>query len=120
MLKSKNLVPRSRMLTAYLFISFVFLILLIRFGQIQLFEYKQYKKRADINSIRAVPVSAPRGMILDRNGHILVDNFPTYILTALPNEVNNNNFSIISSCTGKDTLSLKRNFKRYYRGRFIL
>ncbi|MEC9273453.1 MAG: penicillin-binding protein 2 [Candidatus Neomarinimicrobiota bacterium] len=119
MLKSKNLVPRSRLLTAYLFITFVFLILLIRFGQIQLFEYKQYKKRADINSIRAVPVSAPRGLILDRKGHILVDNFPTYILTALPNEINNNNFSIISSCTGKDTLSLKRNFKRYYRGRFI-
>ena len=119
MLKSKNLVPRSRMLTAYLFISFVFLILLIRFAQIQLFEYKQYKKRADINSIRAVPVSAPRGMILDRNGHVLVDNFPTYILTALPNEINNNNFSIISSCTGTDTSLLKRNFKRYYRGRFI-
>ena len=119
MLKSKNLVPRSRMLTAYLFISFVFLILLIRFAQIQLFEYKQYKKRADINSIRAAPVSAPRGMILDRNGHVLVDNFPTYILTALPNEINNNNFSIISSCTGKDTLSLKSNFKRYYRGRFV-
>ena len=119
MLKSKNLVPRSRMLTAYLFISFVFLILLIRFAQIQLFEYKQYKKRADINSIRAVPVSAPRGLILDRNGHVLVDNFPTYILTALPNEINNNNFSIISSCTGTDTSLLKRNFKRYYRGRFI-
>ena len=65
--------------------------------------YKQYKKRADINSIRAVPISAPRGMILDRNGHILVDNFPTYILTALPNKINEENFSIISNCTGKDT-----------------
>lgn len=119
MLKSKNLVPRSRLLITYLFISLIFLILLIRFAQIQLFEYKQYKKRADINSIRALPVSAPRGLILDRNGHILVDNFPTYILTASPNNVNHNNFSIISSCTGIDTSSLKSNFKRYYRGRFI-
>lgn len=119
MLKSKNLVPRSRFLIAYLFIFLIFLILLIRFAQIQLFEYKQYKKRADINSIRAMPVSAPRGLILDRNGHILVDNFPTYILTASPNEVNHNNFSIISNCTGTDTSSLKSNFKRYYRGRFI-
>ena len=119
MLKSKNLVPRSRLLITYLFISLIFLILLIRFAQIQLFEYKQYKKRADINSIRALPVSAPRGLILDRDGHILVDNFPTYILTASPNKVNHNNFSIISSCTGIDTSSLKSNFKRYYRGRFI-
>ena len=119
MLKSKNLVPKTRLFSAYLFIFFVFLILLIRFSQIQLFEYKQYKKRADINSIRAVPISAPRGIILDRNGHILVDNYPTYILTALPNQVNDNNFSIISICTGKDTSTLKNNFKRYYRGRFI-
>ena len=51
MLKSKNLVPRNRLLVADAFIIFIFLILLIRFGQIQLFEYKQYKKRADINSI---------------------------------------------------------------------
>ena len=119
MLKSKNLVPRSRFLIAYLFIFLIFLILLIRFAQIQLFEYKQYKKRADINSIRAMPVSAPRGLILDRNGHILVDNFPTYILTASPNKINYNNFSIISNCIGTDTSSLKSNFKRYYRGRFI-
>ena len=119
MLKSKNLVPKTRLFSAYLFIFFVFLILLIRFSQIQLFEYKQYKKRADINSIRAVPISAPRGIILDRNGHILVDNYPTYILTSLPDQVNDNNFSIISICTGKDTSTLKNNFKRYYRGRFI-
>ena len=119
MLKSKNLVPRSRLLTAYLFISFIFLILLIRFAQIQLFEYKQYKKRADINSIRALPISAPRGLILDRNGHVLVDNFPTYILTASPNKINRNDYSIISSCTGIDTSLLKSNFKRYYKGRFI-
>jgi len=119
MLKSKNLVPRNRLLVADAFIIFIFLILLIRFGQIQLFEYKQYKKRADINSIRAIPISAPRGMILDRNGQILVDNFPTYILTALPSKENDNNYSIISSCTGKDTSSLKSNFQRYYRGRFI-
>jgi len=119
MLKSKNLVPRSRLLITYLFISLIFLILLVRFAQIQLFEYKQYKKRADINSIRALPVSAPRGLILDRNGQILVDNFPTYILTSLPNKVNHKNYSIISSCTGIDTSSLKSNFRRYYRGRFI-
>jgi len=119
MLKSKNLVPRNRLLVADAFIIFIFLILLIRFGQIQLFEYKQYKKRADINSIRAIPISAPRGMILDRNGQILVDNFPTYILTAMPSKENDNNYSIISSCTGKDTSSLKNNFQRYYRGRFI-
>jgi len=52
MLKSKNLVPRNRLLVADAFIIFIFLILLIRFGQIQLFEYKQkFSSKFFISSI---------------------------------------------------------------------
>jgi penicillin-binding protein 2 len=52
---------------------------------------------------------------------MLVDNYPTYILTGLPNEMDNENwnFSIISACTNVDTAILIDNFDRYFRGRFI-
>ena len=121
MLKSKNLVPRSRLLVANSIIIFVFSILLIRFFHIQVYGHNEYKKRADINRIRAIPTAAPRGMILDRYGQILVDNYPTYILTGLPNEMGNENwnFSVISNCTAIDTTILMDNFDRYFRGRFI-
>ena len=121
MLKSKNLVPRSRFLVANSVIIFVFIILLIRFFHIQVYGHNEYKKRADINRIRAIPTTAPRGMILDRYGQILVDNYPTYILTGLPNEMGNDNknFSVISNCTAIDTAILIDNFDRYFRGRFI-
>ena len=121
MLKSKNLVPRSRLLVANSVIIFVFSILLIRFFHIQVYGHNEYKKRADINRIRAIPTAAPRGMILDRYGQILVDNYPTYILTGLPNEMGNENwnFSVISNCTAIDTAILIDNFDRYFRGRFI-
>ena len=121
MLKSKNLVPRSRFLVANSLIIFVFSILLIRFFHIQVYGYDKYKKRADVNRIRAIPTVAPRGMILDRYGQILVDNYPTYILTGLPNEMGNENrnFSVISNCTSIDTSILMDNFDRYFRGRFI-
>ena len=121
MLKSKNLVPRSRLLVANSIIIFVFSILLIRFFHIQVYGHNEYKKRADINRIRAIPAAAPRGMILDRYGQILVDNYPTYILTGLPNEMGNENrnFSVISNCTSIDTSILMDNFNRYFRGRFI-
>jgi len=120
-LKSKNLVPRSRLLVANSIIIFVFSILLIRFFHIQVYGHNEYKKRADINRIRAIPAAAPRGMILDRYGQILVDNYPTYILTGLPNEMGNENwnFSVISNCTAIDTTILMDNFDRYFRGRFI-
>ena len=121
MLKSKNLVPRSRLLVANSVIIFVFTILLFRFFHIQIYGYNKYKIRADINRIRAIPTAAPRGMILDRYGQILVDNYPTYILTGLPNEMGNENwsFSVISNCTAIDTAILIDNFDRYFRGRFI-
>ena len=121
MLKSKNLVPRSRFLVANSLIIIVFSILLIRFFHIQVYGYDKYKKRADVNRIRAIPTVAPRGMILDRYGQTLVDNYPTYILTGLPNEMGNKNwnFSVISNCTSIDTSILMDNFDRYFRGRFI-
>ena len=121
MLKSKNLVPRSRFLVANSVIIIVFSILLIRFFHIQVYGHNEYKKRADNNRIRAIPTAAPRGLILDRYGQILVDNYPTYILTGLPNEMDNENwnFSVISACTAIDTTILIDNFDRYFRGRFI-
>ena len=121
MLKSKNLVPRSRLLVANSVIIFVFSILLIRFFHIQVYGHNKYKQRADNNRIRAIPTAAPRGAILDRYGQMLVDNYPTYILTGLPNEMDNENwnFSIISACTNVDTAILIDNFDRYFRGRFI-
>ena len=121
MLKSKNLVPRSRLLVANSVIIIVFSILLIRFFHIQVYGHNEYKQRADNNRIRAIPTAAPRGAILDRYGQMLVDNYPTYILTGLPNEMDNENwnFSIISACTNVDTAILIDNFDRYFRGRFI-
>ena len=121
MLKSKNLVPKSRFLVANSVIIIVFSILLIRFFHIQVYGHNEYKIRADNNRIRAIPTAAPRGLILDRYGQILVDNYPTYILTGLPNEMDNENwnFSVISACTAIDTTILIDNFDRYFRGRFI-
>ena len=121
MLKSKNLVPRSRFFVTNSIIIFFFTILVIRFFHIQVYGHNEYKKRADINRIRAIPTAAPRGMILDRYGKILVDNYPTYILTGLPSEMGNENwnFSVISNCTAIDTAILIDNFDRYFRGRFI-
>ncbi|NHZ84530.1 MAG: penicillin-binding protein 2 [Planctomycetia bacterium] len=95
--------------------------LLIRFFSIQFHSYEKYSKRAEVNRIRAIPLNAPRGLILDRNGEIIVDNYPTYVLTGIPGEMidKRNNFYIISQCTGIDTSVLKSNYDKYYRGKFL-
>lgn len=77
--------------------------------------------KADVNRIRAISLNAPRGLITDRNGTIIVDNYPTYVLTGIPGEMGDESqiFKIVSECTGIDTVVLKTNYKKYYRGKFL-
>ena len=52
---------------------------------------------------------------------ILVDNLPTYILNAVPGELNHKEetFKLISRIVKYDSISLSKSYHRYYRGRFI-
>lgn len=55
-----------------------FLCLLAGYWRMQIGEHKQYLALAEHNSIRNLPVIAPRGRILDRDGRVLADNFPAF------------------------------------------
>ncbi|SUZ93253.1 uncharacterized protein METZ01_LOCUS46107 [marine metagenome] len=98
----------------------MFGILIGRFFQIQILEYDWYSQKANSNRIRKVTTTAPRGLILDRNGQILVDNFPTYVLTAIPWELSDKGekFEFISTVIGLDSNTVSKSYKKYYRGRF--
>ncbi len=56
----------------------VFLWLLAGFWQLQVRNPEEYEQRAERNSIRSLPIPAPRGKILDRDGRVLVDNSPAF------------------------------------------
>ncbi|NQV37469.1 MAG: penicillin-binding protein 2 [Candidatus Marinimicrobia bacterium] len=121
MLKTDNQIPKSRLYASYAVISLIIMVLIVRFFQIQILKYETFSKKSDINRIRAISLSAPRGLILDRNGTILVDNYPTFILNAIPGEILNKNesFMRISECTGLDVSLLLDNYQKYYRTRFV-
>lgn len=64
--------------------SVVFLILLGRLIQLQVIEYDIYNPISQRNSIRQEVVNPSRGLILDRNGVILVENEPVYSIYVIP------------------------------------
>ena len=121
MLKADNVASIQHYFIAVGVTVCLILILVVRFFQLQILDYDQYSKKANTNRIRKVTTSAPRGLILDRNGKILVDNLPTYILNAIPGELPNrtSTLSLISKTVEVDSISLLKNYKKYYRGRFI-
>ncbi|NNG15111.1 MAG: penicillin-binding protein 2 [Gemmatimonadales bacterium] len=55
-----------------------FLILVGAFFRLQVLQYERYHLRAQHNRIRPIPLTPPRGLILDRNGEVIAENVPGY------------------------------------------
>jgi len=69
---------------------FIFLITLygLRLYYLQIIKGEFFLNQAENNRIRIEPVSAPRGIIYDRQGTILVDNRPAYHVYLVREKVN--------------------------------
>jgi penicillin-binding protein 2 len=55
-----------------------FLGLLAGYWRLQIGQHREYADLAERNRVRILPVIAPRGRILDREGRVLADNFPAF------------------------------------------
>jgi len=71
-------VSEIRLTAAQYIILAIFLILAYGLWRLQVMESSFYSLAAEKNRIRNVPVLAPRGKILDREGRIIVDNYPSF------------------------------------------
>ena len=60
----------------------VFLALISGFWRLQILDPEYYTRLAERNHIKELPIPAARGRILDRNGRILVDNYPAFSIVA--------------------------------------
>jgi penicillin-binding protein 2 len=56
----------------------IFLVLAYGLWRLQVMQSEFYSLAAERNRIRNVPVLAPRGKILDREGRTIVDNYPSF------------------------------------------
>lgn len=62
----------------------VFVSLISRLGYLQVVQGKYYGRMADGNRIKLIPIMAPRGSFLDRNGVPLVSNRPSSTVSLIP------------------------------------
>ena len=58
----------------------IFLFLISGFWRLQVQNPQIYDERAQAQSIKSVPILAPRGRILDRDGRVIVDNHSSFTL----------------------------------------
>src|SRR5215471_20011894 len=83
MLGRNEKLPQTK-LTAVQYITLVvFLVLSYGLWSLQIRKSDEYEVRAQQNRVRSVPILAPRGKILDREGRLIVDNYPSFSVLLL-------------------------------------
>src|ERR1700731_4840071 len=71
-------VSEIRLTVAQYMILAIFLVLAYGLWRLQVMESGYYASAAEKNRIRNVPILAPRGKILDREGRTIVENYPSF------------------------------------------
>jgi penicillin-binding protein 2 len=66
-------------------------LLVLRLAWLQLVSYKHYSTLAQVNRINPVPIPSPRGLILDRRGVVLAQNYPVLTIEVIPDQVDDMN-----------------------------
>jgi penicillin-binding protein 2 len=79
----------TRIKLLYAIIIMLLLILVLRLAYLQLYQYKIYATLALKNQMRLEPIAPTRGVILDRNGLMLAENIPVYVLEVIPERIHN-------------------------------
>jgi penicillin-binding protein 2 len=92
---------------------FIFVVLIFRIGQLQLYSWERYFKESERNRIREIIIDPPRGVICDRNGEILVDNRPAYSVSVVPYEIlkSDGPLNLLSSILSQPAASVKQKIK---------
>lgn len=78
---------RTRLWAAAGFVLFCFGLLAFRLVVLQIVRYDDLATRAENNRIAVVPIVPNRGLIVDRNGVVLANNYSAYTLEITPSKV---------------------------------
>ena len=83
MLGRKDKISEFRLTVVQYVLLAVFLVLAFGLWRLQVARSDYYSSLAEQNRIKQVPILAPRGKILDREGRIIVDNYPSFSVLLL-------------------------------------
>jgi penicillin-binding protein 2 len=81
--RNDNRLPQARLAVASYIIVGMIGVLLLGFWKLQVIDADKYSSMAERNRVRYIPVIAPRGRMLDRDGRVLVDNRPSFSVLLL-------------------------------------
>jgi len=92
-------------------------IMVLSFFRTQILGHGKYQLQSETNRLRPIPLPAPRGVIYDRNGHVLAENVPGYTVSLLPGPEANlrSTLARIASIANIDSMEIERVLQRARR-----
>lgn len=85
---------REKIKVIIVFLLVAFCILIARLGYLQIIKGDEFRKKSENNAVRFRQIKPLRGLILDRNGNVLVDNKPSFDVIYVPNKNSANRLSV--------------------------
>ena len=82
-LQHEKRLPQGRLAVVSYVIVGMIALLLFGFWKLQIIDSDRYAQMAERNRVRSIPIIAPRGSMLDREGRVLVDNYPSFSVLLL-------------------------------------
>ncbi|MBW6457574.1 MAG: penicillin-binding protein 2 [FCB group bacterium] len=116
----KNRIGNYRIIALLVFAVVLFLILIIRFYDLQIVNHAIYRNQAIGNMLNRVDIAAPRGLVYDRNGKKLIYNVPCYNIVVYPDIIRQNpgTWDKLEKITGAPVAQLQRNMQRNQVGAY--
>ena len=72
----------------------LFSVLAVSFWVLQVAQHAKFEEMAENNNQRTIPLRAPRGVVFDRNGHVLVENRHAYSISIVREHTKDLNLTI--------------------------
>ncbi len=115
MFRREDKVPQIRLTAVQYVILGIFAMLAFGLWRLQIVQQEKYDTLAQMNRVREVPILAPRGKILDREGRIIVDNYPSFSALLLRDQKQSNidaDLDGIAAGLHLDPVELRQRVKR--------
>ena len=77
----------------YTFVA-LFSVLAVGFWVLQIAQHAKFEEMAENNNQRTLPLRAPRGVVFDRNGHVLVENRHAYSISIVREHTKDLNLTV--------------------------
>jgi len=96
-------------------------VLVLGFFRTQILGHSKYELQSETNRLRPIPVLAPRGLIVDRQGKILAENVPGYTVSLLPGDETSMRASLerLAPFVKLDTAGIDAVLARYRRAPYL-